>query len=161
MSRADARINLILDEVVRTLKGIDGDPDLWLTAPKTVKRWSADPLNEPLPALFVRGREWGPNAPQTGLQHDGQGVVGVECVCRYGARVDDPERELHRLCADVISAIETNWELKDATGTQVVAGLHGIHVIEGYEPNVTITAAGYATTVVGFRVFWPWVAATP
>ena len=160
MSRADARINLILDEVVRTLSAIDGDPDLWLTSPKKVLRWCSNPMSQPQPLVLVRCKEWGPNEPQTGVQHDGQAVIEVELLCGMGSQADDPARELHRLAADVLSALESNWRLHDASDTPVVPGLQ-FHVISGYEPAVTLTESGIASTVIEFRAFWPWEAATP
>lgn len=159
--RADARINLILDEIIRTLKTINGDPLYWLTSPQTVKRWSRNPMGEPMPSLFVNCKEWGPNEPQTGYQHDGQAVIEIECLCMWGdGDPDDPARELHRLVADVLSALETNWQLKDATDTSVVPGLQ-IHVVGGYEPAVTLGDNGLATATLEFRVLWPWAADTP
>lgn len=162
MSRAEARINLILDEVVRSLRTIDGSPELWLTNPRKVVRFTAKPASEPMPLLIVKCVRWGPNEPQTGSQHDAQAVIEVTVYTKFGAQVDDPDRELHRACADVVSAVESNWELRDATGEKVVPGLQ-IHVIEGYEPAEANVAAtnGLAVAVVGFRAFWPWTAATP
>ena len=159
--RADARINLILDEIVRTLSLINGDPLYWLTQPKTVKRWSRNPMAEPMPSIFVGCKEWGPNEPQTGYQHDGKASIEILCTCMWGeGELDDPARELHRVVADEISALETNWELKDATDTRVVPALQ-MHIVGGYEPAVTLGENGLAQATLEFVVLWPWVADTP
>lgn len=157
MSRTDAKINLILDALVDALKGIDGDPASYLTRPKTVKRWSPNPLAEPMPLLLVRCARWGPNEPQTGLQHDAQATIEVEIITKFGDRVDDPDRELHRVASDVLYAVENDWQLADSG----VASLQ-IHVIDGYEPEAALNAAtGHAKAVVRFQALWPWTAATP
>lgn len=157
MSRQEARINLILDEIVRLLGEIDGDPDLYLSAPKTVLRWSADPLSTPRPAIFVRCTRWGPNEPQTGREHDAQADIEIEVIAQQRGNVDDPDRELHRVCADVISVIESNWQLENSGVTSLQ-----IHVIEGYEPSQSLgTGQGLASATIKFKALWPWNAANP
>lgn len=157
MSRAEPKINLILDEMVRVLQGIDGNPDQFLTTIKTATRWAKNPLALTLPALIVRCARWGPNEPQCGEQHNGQAVIEVRVLTKFGESVDDPSRELHRMVSDVLYAIENDWQLANSG----VASLQ-IHVIDGYEPAESLdTASGLAETVVGFRALWPWDAANP
>lgn len=156
MSRADARMNVILDEIVNVLKGIDGDPDLYLTRPLKVARFSRNPLAEPFPLLLVRCSKWGPNEPQTGSQHDAEASIEVEVLTKFADTVDDPDRELHRVCSDVISAIEADWDLTNA-GVEAFQ----MHVIDGYEPDRAYNEAGWSRAVIGFRAYWHWVAATP
>lgn len=156
--RAEARINLILDAFVDRLREIDGDPDTYLTAPKAVKRWTPNPLKEPLPLIVVRCTRWGVNEPGTGLQHRAEAVIEATVFCKFESRVDDPDRELHRVISDVICAIENDWQVADS-GVPSLA----VHVIEGYQPVEGNDAAltGLAMATVGFRAYWPWTAATP
>jgi hypothetical protein len=159
--RGEAKINLILDALVTCLKGIDGAPDAYLTKPARVKRWSPDPLAEAFPLLLVRAARFGPNEPQTGEQHDGQAVIEVEMFCGFKDRVDDPDRELHRLAADVLYAVQNDWQLKNGGTDPAVPSLQ-IHVIEGYEPSRTMNAAtGHASATIGFQAHWPWDASQP
>lgn len=156
MSREDARINVILDAIVARLQTIDGDPATYLTLPRKVLRWCENPLAEPTPLLIVRCASWGPNEPQTGEQHNAQAEIEVEVVVKFEGRVDDPARELHRVCSDVICAIEADWQLSALNGdTPVVPDLQ-IHVIDGYEPTASPGPAGHAAAVVKFRAYWPW-----
>lgn len=157
MSRADARINVILDAMVDTLRAIDGDPASWLTHPKKVLRWSPNPLEEPRPCLIVRCVRWGPNEPQTGLQHDAEATIEVEVFTEFGAKTDDPDRELHRVCSDVIGAVAADWQLRDSGVTNL-----RVAVIDGYEPaQANVQTAGLAQTTIGFKAFWQWEASTP
>lgn len=156
MSRPDARINVILDAVVARLLTIDGDPDTYLTHPKKVLRWCENPLVEPTPLLVVRCSAWGPNEPQTGLQHEARADIEVEVWVKFEGRIDDPNRELHRACSDVMCAIEADWQLSDLNGDVPAVPDLQIHVFDGYEPASSPGAAGYARAVVKLRAYWPW-----
>lgn len=156
--RPDAMVNRILDAVVTTLEEIDGTSTRWLTTPKTVTRHTSNPGTESLPLLVVTATQWGPNDPMTSGIHRSSAVIEVRCITKFDSSVgvDDPHRALHRLAADVMSAMESNWQL----GGVLDRGY--IHVIDGYTANKELdSVAGIAECAVGFKAEWSWDKTAP
>lgn len=159
MSRTDAMANRIVDALVTTLGTIDAgtSPTEWLTTPLAVKRYSPNPLNEPRPALIVSIEQWGQNEPLTGATHRASATVAVDCIVGYGGQgVDDPSRELHRLVADVLKAVQSDTQL----GGLLTSGY--IHVVDGYKPAPQLAnAAGLAGCTLLLKAEWEWSATNP
>ena len=158
MSRSDAMPNQILDALVTLLGTINSTtaPTLWLTTPKTVTRHSRDPLTVARPALLVSMSRFGPNDPQTNRIHRAQADIEVECIISYTSAANDPARDLFRLAADVLAAVEQNNQLS------TVLSSGWIHCIDGYQPSKQFAdVAGLAACVVTFRAEWEWSATNP
>lgn len=158
MSRTDAMANRILDALLTTLGTINATsaPTLWLTTPKTVSRYVYNPLNSVTPALIVSVDSWGSNEPLTGGVHRAQATVNVDCLVRFDTAVDDPTRDLHRLVADVLAAVQADTQL----GGLLTSGY--IHVIEGYKPIEQLAnVAGLAACTLQLRAEWEWSATNP
>lgn len=158
MSRADAMVNQVLDALVTLLGTINSttSPTLWLTTPKKVVRYAANPLALVRPALIVSCSRFGVNDPQTNRKHRAQADFEVRCIVNYGTAVDDPTRDLHRLVADVLAAVEQNNQLSG------VLSSGWIHTIDGYQPEVELAStSGLASCSVSLRAEWEWSAENP
>jgi len=159
MSRTDAMANRILDALLTTLGTISAasDATAWLTTPLSVTRYAPNPLELPRPALIVSIENWGENLPLTGGVHRATATVNVDCICGYGSQgVDDPTRELHRLVADVMKAVQSDVQL----GGLLTTGY--IHVIDGYKPAEQLAnLAGLAGCTLQLRAEWEWSATNP
>lgn len=156
MSRTDAMANRILDALLTTLGTIDGNSSNWLTTPKTVTRYAANPLAVPFPALIVSIESWGQNEPLTGGVHRATATVNVDCLCKFTTATNDPTRDLHRLVADVLKAVQSDTQL----GGVLTSGY--IHVIDGYKPIEQLAnIAGMAGCTLQLRAEWEWSATNP
>lgn len=158
MSRSDAMANRILDALLTTLGTINStsSPTEWLTTPKVVARYAYNFSQLPTPALVVSIESWGQNEPLTGGVHRANATVNVDCLVRFKTDVDDPTRDLHRLVADVLKAVQNDTQL----GGVLTSGY--IHVIDGYKPIEQLAnVAGLAGCTLQLRAEWEWSATNP
>jgi hypothetical protein len=160
-ARNHAMMNRVADALLGRLQLI-GKSNLmvWLSSPKAVQRGIAvDAANLPKPALFLMSAGWGPVTPYGTIAGGGLDVR-AEAQFTVLAIVDQPvtsreaEQELNDLCADVIAAIETDYQLGDLLGTGYV------HV-DGYKPEVELSGAGFSVASLELNATWLWDTDSP
>jgi len=159
-ARNHAIMNLVADAVLERLNLIGKSSDYtWLTSPKWVERGIAvDFANLPKPAVFLVTESWGPSE----RFHLHAGALAARCTARLKALVitDQPitsreaEQQLNDMAADVMVAIETDYQLNHLLDTGWV------HV-EGYSPEVELSGSGFATASVELTATWLWTTDNP
>ena len=163
-ARNHAIANLVADAVLERLNLIGKSADYqWLTSPKWVGRGvSADFLNMPKPGLFLTTAGWGPSerfhlltgSPGTALTARCSAKFTVLMLADQSPAAREAEQELNDMAADVMVAIETDYQLNHLLDTGWV------HV-EGYSPEVELSGSGFATASVELTATWLWTTDNP
>jgi len=159
-ARNHAIANLVADAVLARLELIGRSSDAtWLTAPKSVQRGIAvDFVNLPKPGLWLTLQSWGPSE----RFHLLGGALTARCAAKFTVTMvsDHPaisreaEQELNDLAADIMVAVETDYQLNHLLDTGWV------HV-EGYSPEVELSGAGFAAATVEITATWLWTTDNP
>jgi hypothetical protein len=160
-ARNHAMMNLVADALVARLELIGNSNDsAWLSSPKTVSRGIAvDFANLPKPGLFLMAQTWGPSVPSSrgttaNLQARTEARFLVLAIVDTPITNRETEQQLNDLAADVIVAIENDYQLGDLLGTGWV------HVVS-YSLEVELARAGFAVASVELSAEWQWDTDSP
>jgi hypothetical protein len=151
VARADCIVNRIADGIVTALRRIDSTttPDDWHTKPVVKRGFLMADLTGPFPVALVQLARWGDDVPISGESHDGKAVFYIHCI---SSRIEDSERGLNQLAADVIRAIAHD----EALSNSAIEGFVDIYP-KYYEPQTeAMEKIGLGITTVVVEATFQW-----
>lgn len=166
-ARNHAMANRVADALLANLRQIGMTNGPWLTAPKWVERgMSADFLNLPKPALFVKTMGWGPNTMlgKPSAAHMLSRVdasFSVLCICDQPVTKRESEQELNNLASDVINAVVRDFQLRGLglSGTALLES--GFLSVSGYRPEMELSSNLMSAASVDINATWLWDTQSP